>query len=455
MNKLALVVDDSRSARVLLHRMLQKYELIVDSVESAEDALDYLIYKRPAVIFMDHMMPGMDGLTAMKTIKQNPDTATIPIVMYTAREGELYVSQARALGAVDVLPKSLEPTAVHALLERIGLLRDDNEPELPPYHEAPVHEIAVHDFGRDDAIVPHPLTGDSDGLSGGVRGVLRKMLNEQRQHIKLDIQAASEQLLSQLRPQTATPVGETPAASAPLWYERVPRWAGFAAGVLVAVPFAVFFASQYQNQAQQQLEQQLAAQGEAKNHTIASETTRLRGRLQMLELELRQRDKAFSEAIAFGLNRGNHFSDSEPPFSMERVSALKLALARLSDQGFTGTVQVDVHYGNFCMQRDRFGNPEMAADTLPWQRCEFSENLQPPSLAPDQTLLWSQIKDETERASRGRVRMNLRLVGVAEPFVAYPSTPLAKEWNEVAKLNQRIEVKLEQVASPTGTAAAR
>jgi len=60
--------------------------------------------------FMDHLMPGMDGLQAVKAIKGNPQTAMIPIMMYTSQEGELYVGQARALGAMGVLPKQVRPS---------------------------------------------------------------------------------------------------------------------------------------------------------------------------------------------------------------------------------------------------------------------------------------------------------------------------------------------------------
>ena len=109
--KRALIVDDSRSARVILSRMLEQQGMIVDTAESAEQALEYLGHHRPDVIFMDHMMPGMDGFEAVQTIKANPQTGMIPLMMYTSQEGELYVSQARALGAVGVLPKSVRPAA--------------------------------------------------------------------------------------------------------------------------------------------------------------------------------------------------------------------------------------------------------------------------------------------------------------------------------------------------------
>jgi len=122
MAKTALIVDDSKSARVVLKRMLETHDLDVDTAESAEDALEYLNGNRPDVIFMDHMMPGMDGFEAVSAIKNNPDTATIPIMMYTSQQGELYVGQARALGAVGVLPKQVEPVEVSKVLESLRVI---------------------------------------------------------------------------------------------------------------------------------------------------------------------------------------------------------------------------------------------------------------------------------------------------------------------------------------------
>ena len=122
--KRALVVDDSRSARLVLRRMLEKYDLVVDTVESASLALDYLTRNRPDVIFMDHMMLGMDGFEAIRAIKDNPATATIPVMMYTSKGGDLYLGQARALGAVGVLPKTVAPAELFSSLKKIGLIRD-------------------------------------------------------------------------------------------------------------------------------------------------------------------------------------------------------------------------------------------------------------------------------------------------------------------------------------------
>src|SRR5215831_19511486 len=125
--KRALIVDDSKSARLFLARVLEKYDIDVDSAESAEAAIDYLTNNRPDVIFMDHLMPGMDGFQALQAIKSNPRTATIPIMMYTSQEGELYLSQARALGAIGVLPKQIKHADLSKALDQLKLL---GEPKI-------------------------------------------------------------------------------------------------------------------------------------------------------------------------------------------------------------------------------------------------------------------------------------------------------------------------------------
>src|SRR5438105_6940267 len=131
--KRALIVDDSKSARVFLARALEKYDIDVDAAESAEAAIEYLSSNRPDVIFMDHLMPGMDGFQAVQAIKNDPRTATIPIMMYTSQEGELYLGQARALGAVGVLPKQIRPTDVSKVLSEVHLVSERRTAEQPRF----------------------------------------------------------------------------------------------------------------------------------------------------------------------------------------------------------------------------------------------------------------------------------------------------------------------------------
>src|ERR1051325_2582850 len=86
-SRTALVVDDSRVALMSLARLLKAEGMMVDMVESGPEALAYLrLNPPPAAIFLDHMMPGMDGFETLRAIKVNPTTASIPVVMYTSKE---------------------------------------------------------------------------------------------------------------------------------------------------------------------------------------------------------------------------------------------------------------------------------------------------------------------------------------------------------------------------------
>lgn len=136
----ALIVDDSKTARYSLRQLLERVDFEVDALESAEEALDYLKEQRPDLIFMDHMMPGMDGFQAVKTIKGEPRVADIPIVMYTSREGEVYVGQAHALGAADIMIKPARQKDLTSVLDRLRqrhLLQPAIEAKLEPVEPVP------------------------------------------------------------------------------------------------------------------------------------------------------------------------------------------------------------------------------------------------------------------------------------------------------------------------------
>src|SRR5262245_38290413 len=210
--KRALIVDDSKSARVFLARILEKYEIDVDNAENAEAAIEYLTSHRPDVIFMDHMMPGMDGFQAVQAIKNNPLTATIPIMMYTSQEGELYLGQARALGAVGVLPKQIKPTDVSKVLYQLHLLQDRRSPQqtsFRPVNVAPAE--ADQAAANDSGVVPKILT----------ETVLREQFAELRRALVAGVDTQTERITAEVRallleafPPAPPPVTETPPTPA-------------------------------------------------------------------------------------------------------------------------------------------------------------------------------------------------------------------------------------------------
>ncbi|MGX5175237.1 response regulator [Aliikangiella sp. IMCC44653] len=134
----ALIVDDSRLACKVMGNMLDSFGISSMAVYSAEQALEFLKHNKTDIIFLDHNMPGMDGLETIQVIKSNPLTATIPVMMYTAKSGGVYVSQARALGAVDVLPKGIEKEFLENALAKLGLIQSAPKAEAkPPPHAKP------------------------------------------------------------------------------------------------------------------------------------------------------------------------------------------------------------------------------------------------------------------------------------------------------------------------------
>lgn len=138
MSHTALIVDDSKSARVVLGRLLTSLQIQHESCESAEQCLLYLETNAlPDVIFMDHLMPGMTGLQALTELKNAPRTQSIPVVMYTTQEGDAYLQQALALGAFDVLLKPIDKYMLTNLLLRLSDLWEQQEQrnDLQQAHE--------------------------------------------------------------------------------------------------------------------------------------------------------------------------------------------------------------------------------------------------------------------------------------------------------------------------------
>lgn len=124
--KTALVVDDSKSARKMLQKLLIKKSLDTDAVENGEEAIEYLQGRQtyPDVIFMDHMMPGMNGLETSRKISDTPEMDSIPIVMFTSKEDDDYIEVARAHGASAVLRKPLSPSELDEVIQYINELTE-------------------------------------------------------------------------------------------------------------------------------------------------------------------------------------------------------------------------------------------------------------------------------------------------------------------------------------------
>ncbi len=101
-----LIVEDEKAIGDLLIYQLAKegYHQVVH-VMSGEDALNELKKYKPNLLFLDLMLPGINGLDVCRYLKVNPETADIPVIMLTARSDESDIIIGLELGADDYITK--------------------------------------------------------------------------------------------------------------------------------------------------------------------------------------------------------------------------------------------------------------------------------------------------------------------------------------------------------------
>lgn len=127
----ALIIDDSSTARIILARLLQKADLLTRGAASAEEGFRMLEAEPYDLIFLDHLLPGINGFEALDQLKANPDTAHIPVFMYTSQNAEKYLEDAKAKGAAGVISKQVDRNQLLAMIEAIMAGTDQQEPLLP------------------------------------------------------------------------------------------------------------------------------------------------------------------------------------------------------------------------------------------------------------------------------------------------------------------------------------
>ena len=82
--ELILVVEDKETNRKLVRDVLRFRGFEVVEATTAEDGLEMARPRRPALILMDIHLPGMDGVSALKHLRADPETSEIPVVALTA-----------------------------------------------------------------------------------------------------------------------------------------------------------------------------------------------------------------------------------------------------------------------------------------------------------------------------------------------------------------------------------
>ncbi|HEX3843281.1 MAG TPA: response regulator [Steroidobacteraceae bacterium] len=431
-HKRALIVDDSRSARLFLARILEKHDIEVDSVESAEAAIGYLASRRPDVIFMDHMMPGMDGFQAVQAIKNDPRTATIPILMYTSQEGEVYLGQARALGAVGVLPKQIKHADVSKVLYQLHLIADRRSEEQTTFKplETVMPHIGREGARRETAAPPRPPHGH-----GGVSGTMLGSELEEPDSLP----ALRRWLLARLESQTDRITAEIQAVLPP---RGGAPGSGWVAGVAIVACIAAVIAV----------------------GAWWSDHTRLQAaRAQLLQLRQAMVERSTAAPVAVppppaasvAASGASSQATLKPlvlqvPYGADdlggpRLTVIRQMLDRLVADHVSAVVQIHTFAGRFCLKGDPVNGYALASDKTPFAQCDVVGNPSDDALPPAQRMplalanLIAGIRDSTH----GALDVETAVGDPAMLKKQYPTVTdelTAGEWNRVGKANNRVEI---------------
>lgn len=86
MTKHILIVDDEPQVLRLLELSLEQAGYQVSTAENGQEALKFIATVKPDLVIMDSVMPVMDGIEALKQLKNNEATAAIPVILLTAKD---------------------------------------------------------------------------------------------------------------------------------------------------------------------------------------------------------------------------------------------------------------------------------------------------------------------------------------------------------------------------------
>ena len=122
----ALVIDDSATIVALLKRMLQQNHFEVLEAFDAETGIEIARREVPDLIFLDIVLPGMDGFNALRTLRRDPATKNVPIIMISGNAQATEQFYVQRIGADDFMKKPFSRAEVFNRIE--ALLDEDDIP---------------------------------------------------------------------------------------------------------------------------------------------------------------------------------------------------------------------------------------------------------------------------------------------------------------------------------------
>jgi CheY-like chemotaxis protein len=377
----------------------------------------------------------MDGFEAVTAIKNNPDTATIPIMMYTSQRGELYVGQARALGAVGVLPKQVEPVEVSKVLESLRVIGGDAE-EMSGAGAKTADEIDND-------------THNLENLDQNLRELISDLFDQQRAVLRRDLLDSYETIASRV----ATEIRDTEEPALAPDEDAGPnrgRTLQIFAGILAVA--VLIFASLYIQR--EQSWRQLSAQNTQLLRSLEQQQTAQVSGAQQVQQQFENYERSLGDtfltaldAIEWGMNQNAQYAFDDVPLGAGKLQQFENLLAILTTMDFVGQVQVEVHTGDYCM---------VAADADRWipapgdsgvENCDrigfgLADSME---MGLRQSVSFANFINVANERTGGRIRFDIASLGNMQPDVSYPSSRsglTAGFWNEIAARNNRVVVSL-------------
>lgn len=121
-----LVIDDSPTIVALLRRMLQQNQYAVLEAGDAETGLELARREVPDLIFLDIVLPGMDGFNALRALRRDERTRHIPVIMISGNAAATEQFYVQRIGADDFMKKPFSRAEVFSRIE--ALLDADDVP---------------------------------------------------------------------------------------------------------------------------------------------------------------------------------------------------------------------------------------------------------------------------------------------------------------------------------------
>jgi two-component system phosphate regulon response regulator PhoB len=149
-----LVVDDEQDIAELLRVNLERSGFATEVVYSGEQALKHAFTSPPDLIVLDLMLPGLDGITVCKRLKEEETTSGVPILMLTAKAEDSEVVAGLESGADDYVTKPFSPKVVVARINT--LLRRKDETTKSDSEVLFLHGIRI-DISRHEVYVENEL----------------------------------------------------------------------------------------------------------------------------------------------------------------------------------------------------------------------------------------------------------------------------------------------------------